>query len=229
LSDIFISQGPRKRSPSYGRRRVLFNATAASLCALVPFGASAQAPQKRLLLLGDSLTAGYGLPAQQAFPARLDAALRASGTALGIVNAGVSGDTSAGGLARLDWALGSPPLPDFALVVLGANDGLRGLDVAAMERNLDQIVLRLKTRGVRVMLAGMRAPPNMGSAYTQAFAKSFADVAQKHAIPLYPFFLEGVAAVPALNQADGIHPNGAGVDAIVQRLLPELQKFLAAG
>jgi acyl-CoA thioesterase-1 len=229
LSDILNSQGPQKRSPPYGRRRVLFNATAASLCALVPFGALAQTPQKRLLLLGDSLTAGYGLPAQQAFPARLDAALRASGTTLGIVNAGVSGDTSAGGLARLDWALGSPPLPDFALVVLGANDGLRGLDVAAMARNLDQIVSRLKARGVRVMLAGMRAPPNMGSAYTQAFTKAFADVAQKHAIPLYPFFLDGVAAVPDLNQADGIHPNGAGVDAIVQRLLPDLQRFLAAG
>jgi len=114
-----------------------------------------------LLLLGDSLTAGYGLPANQAFPARLDAALRAAGISLGIVNAGVSGDTSAGGLARLDWALGTPPFPEYALVILGANDGLRGLDVAAMERNLDQIVERFKARGVRTMLSGMRAPPNI--------------------------------------------------------------------
>jgi acyl-CoA thioesterase-1 len=189
--------------------------------------AGAQSP-KRLLLLGDSLTAGYGLPANLAFPARLEAALRAAGEAVGVVNAGVSGDTSAGGLARLDWALGDPA-PEFALVALGANDGLRGLDVAAMERNLDRIVERLKARGVRVMLAGMRAPPNMGSDYATGFAAVFPRLAAKHAAPLYPFFLEGVAAVPALNQADGIHPNAAGVDAIVARLLPSLRAFLAQG
>jgi acyl-CoA thioesterase I len=228
LFDIFASWPASNGSPRYGRRRFLFNATAASLCGLAPFGAKAQAPQKRLLLLGDSLTAGYGLPANQAFPARLDAALRAAGISLGIVNAGVSGDTSAGGLARLDWALGTPPFPEYALVILGANDGLRGLDVAAMERNLDQIVERLKARGVRTMLSGMRAPPNMGSAYTQAFARSFSNVALKHGVPLDPFFLEGVAAVPALNQPDGIHPNAAGVDAVVARLLPALRAFLTA-
>jgi acyl-CoA thioesterase I len=228
LSDIVKSWGPALLSNRYGRRRFLFNATAASLCSVAAFGAAAQPVQRRLLLLGDSLTAGYGLPAAQAFPARLDNALRNSGIALGIVNAGVSGDTSAGGLARLDWALGTPPYPEFALVILGANDGLRGLDVAAMERNLDRIVARLKALGVRTMLSGMRAPPNMGSAYTQAFAQSFSTVAQKHAVPLDPFFLEGVAAVPALNQPDGIHPNAAGVDAIVARLLPALRAFLTA-
>lgn len=221
------SRGEMRCRSRYGRRRFLFNASAASVYAMGLSRAGAQSP-KRLLLLGDSLTAGYGLPANLAFPARLEAALRAAGEAVGVVNAGVSGDTSAGGLARLDWALGDPA-PEFALVALGANDGLRGLDVAAMERNLDRIVERLKARGVRVMLAGMRAPPNMGSDYATGFAAVFPRLAAKHAAPLYPFFLEGVAAVPALNQADGIHPNAAGVDAIVARLLPSLRAFLAQG
>ncbi len=180
----------------------------------------------RLLLLGDSLTAGYGLPANLAFPARLEAALRAAGVDVEIVNAGVSGDTSAGGLARLDWALGAKP-PEFVLVALGANDGLRGLDVDAMERNLDKICEKLVARGSRVMLAGMRAPPNMGSDYAARFAAVYPRVAQKYKAPLYSFFLEGVAAVPALNQADGIHPNPAGVERVVAGLMPSLRAFLA--
>ena len=183
--------------------------------------------RRRLLLLGDSLTAGYGLTASLAFPAKLEAALRDAGIAVEIVNAGVSGDTSAGGLARLDWAIGDKA-PDFACVALGANDGLRGLDVDAMERNLDRIVEKLVARGSRVMLAGMLAPPNMGSDYSGRFKAVYARVAQKHKAALYPFFLEGVAAIPALNQPDGIHPNPAGVDKIVASLLPHLRQFLAA-
>jgi acyl-CoA thioesterase-1 len=218
--------GSEPRFPQYGRRRLLFNAAAAFLGAGGFGTARAQAP-RRLLLLGDSLTAGYGLPASLAFPARLEAALRDAGVAVQVINAGVSGDTSAGGLARLDWAMGSPP-PDFAFVALGANDGLRGLDVDAMERNIDAIVERLLARGTRTMLAGMRAPPNMGSDYATRFAASFARVAQRRKVPLYPFFLEGVAAAPALNQADGIHPNPQGVDTIVARLLPALRAFLEA-
>lgn len=188
--------------------------------------ARAQA-RRRLLLLGDSLTAGYGLPASQAFPAKLDAALREAGIAVEIVNAGVSGDTTAGGLARLDWAIGDKA-PEFAFVALGANDGLRGLDVDAMERNLDRIVEKLAARGSRVMLAGMLAPPNMGSDYSGRFRAVYPRVAHKHRAALYPFFLEGVVADPALNQADGIHPNPAGVDRIVTSLLPHLKQFLAA-
>ncbi len=178
------------------------------------------------MLLGDSLTAGYGLPANLAFPAKLGTALAAAGLAVEIVNAGVSGDTSAGGLARLDWAMG-PKAPEFAFVALGANDGLRGLDVGAMERNLDAIVAKLVARGAKVMLAGMKAPPNMGSEYAAAFAAVYPRVAQRHAAALYPFFLEGVAAVPDLNQADGIHPNAAGVEKIVAQLVPALRPFLA--
>jgi acyl-CoA thioesterase-1 len=213
-------------SPTYGRRRLLFNASAATLCASWAIRVQAQA-RRRLLLLGDSLTAGYGLPASLAFPARLEAALREAGIAVEIVNAGVSGDTSAGGLARLDWAIGDKA-PEFAFVALGANDGLRGLDVDAMERNLDRIVEKLAARGSRVMLAGMLAPPNMGSDYAGRFKAVYPRVAQKHKADLYPFFLEGVAADPALNQADGIHPNPAGVDKIVASLLPHLRRFLAA-
>jgi acyl-CoA thioesterase-1 len=214
-------------SSGYGRRRLLFNATASVIAISWPFwGARAQVAPPRLLLLGDSLTAGYGLPANLAFPARLGAALAAAGVPVEIVNAGVSGDTSAGGLARLDWAMG-PKAPEYAFVALGANDGLRGLDVGAMERNLDAILAKLAARGTKVMIAGMKAPPNMGSEYAQAFADVFSRVARRHGAAFYPFFLEGVAAIPELNQADGIHPNAAGVEKIVAQLVPALRPFLA--
>jgi acyl-CoA thioesterase-1 len=182
----------------------------------------------RLLVLGDSLTAGYGLPKNQAFPARLEAALTAEGIAATVVDAGVSGDTSAGGLARLDWAIGNQP-PAFAIVELGANDGLRGLSPKAMEANLDTIIGKLKARNVRVLLAGMRAPRNLGRDYAEEFDGVFARLAQKHDVPLYPFFLEGVAADSALNQGDGIHPNAAGVDVIVRNILPYVKQLLGAG
>jgi acyl-CoA thioesterase-1 len=209
----------------YGRRRLIFNATAASLCLFYGNRAAAQAPKRRLLLLGDSLTAGYGLPADLAFPARLGAALRAAGLDLELVNAGVSGDTSAGGLARLDWAIGNR-VPEFAFVALGANDGLRGLPPDAMERNLDAIVARLRARGTKVLIAGMAAPPNLGREYVERFAAVFPALASRHGVPLYPFFLDGVAARPELNQQDGIHPNPAGVAVMVERIMPAIRDLL---
>lgn len=206
---------------------MLVNASALlSGAALASAGAQGQGVRPRLLLLGDSLTAGYGLPQAQAFPTRLQAALERAGFTGEIVNAGVSGDTSAGGLSRLDWAIADRP-PTHAIVALGANDGLRGLPPETMEANLDGIVTKLKARGVKVLIAGMMAPPNLGRDYAERFNAVFARLAAKHGVPLYPFFLDGVAANPALNQGDGIHPNGAGVDVIVERMLPHVQRLLA--
>ncbi|WP_421997091.1 arylesterase [Reyranella sp.] len=172
----------------------------------------------KLAILGDSLTAGYGVKPDQAIPARLQAALRAQGRNVTVINHGVSGDTTAGGLERLDWMLGDKP--DIVLVELGANDALRATDPATTERNLDTILTRLKAAGVRVWLAGMLAPRNYGPEYARQFDGLYKKLADKHGVPLYPFFLEGVAQDPALNQADGIHPNPKGVDVIVEHLLP---------
>jgi acyl-CoA thioesterase-1 len=216
-----------RESPSrgYGRRAAIFN----GLAMLALFAASADAQQPvRLLVLGDSLTAGYGLPKNQAFPARLQKALGEAGIRATVIDAGVSGDTSAGGLARLNWAIGDPP-PDFAIVELGANDGLRGLSPKAMEANLDAILAKLKARNVRVLLAGMRAPRNLGREYAEEFDGVFARLAQKHDAVLYPFFLDGVATDPAFNQGDGLHPNAAGVDVIVRRILPYVKQLIGAG
>ncbi|MFO1080944.1 MAG: arylesterase [Reyranellaceae bacterium] len=172
----------------------------------------------KLAILGDSLAAGYGVKPDQAIPARLEAALRAQGRDVRVLNQGVSGDTTAGGLERLDWMLADKP--DIVLVELGANDALRGLDPAAAERNLDTIIGRLKSAGTTVWLAGMLAPRNFGADYTRQFDGLYKRLADKHGVPLYPFFLDGVAQDPALNQADGIHPNPKGVDVVVARLLP---------
>ena len=179
-------------------------------------------------MLGDSLTAGYGLPQDQAFPVRLASWLRANGLDVQVINAGVSGDTSAGGLARLDWAVGAPPAT-HAIVALGANDGLRGLPPLALEQNIERIVERLKTRGVKVLLAGMYAPRNYGRDYAAEFDAVFTRVASRQGVPLYPFFLEGVAAEPALNQGDGIHPNARGVEELVSRIGPHVRRLLAGG
>ncbi len=177
-----------------------------------------------IAFLGDSLTAGNGLAEGEAYPALIQARLARDGRAVRIVNAGVSGDTSAGGLARLGWML--QQAPDIVVVALGANDGLRGLPVSELERNLTAIVTRSRESGARVLLVGMLVPPNYGEDYTRGFAALFPALAEKHGVPFMPFLLEGVAAVPALNQPDGIHPNPDGVEAIVRRILPSVEAAL---
>ena len=172
----------------------------------------------RVVVLGDSLVAGYGLPLDQAFPARLEAALRGAGHSVDVINAGVSGDTSAGGLARLDWMLADNP--QLVIVELGANDALRGLDPRQTASNLDAIVKRLQQAKVTVILAGMKAPRNLGADYVAAFDRIYPELAARHKVALYPFFLDGVAGDPRLNLVDGIHPNAAGVERIVAGILP---------
>jgi acyl-CoA thioesterase-1 len=196
------------------------------LPALALMAASAQSANAaeaglRVLAFGDSLTQGYGVPPGLDFPTVLEHALKAKGIDATIINAGVSGDTSAGGLARLDWSLGhAKTQPDAAIVELGANDGLRGLAPAEMEKNLDAILARLKLRNVPVLLAGMKGPRNFGSAYAAEYDAVFPRLAKKYGVLFYPFFLEGVALDRALVQPDGLHPNPKGVEAIVSRITP---------
>jgi acyl-CoA thioesterase I len=178
----------------------------------------------RIAVLGDSLTTAYGLALGEGFPAQLQARLRAAGHDCAVFDAGVAGDTSAGGLARLEWMLADRPT--HVIVELGGNDALRALPAAQMEANLDAIVARLKAEGVAVLLAGMRAPPNLGRTYGDAFEAVFARVAERHDVPLYPFFLDGVAANAELNQPDGIHPTAEGIAIIVERILPTVTDWL---
>jgi acyl-CoA thioesterase-1 len=192
--------------------------------ALVLAAAPAPADERVIVVLGDSLTAGLGVAAEEAYPALLERRLREAGFAYRVVNAGVSGDTSAGGLRRLDWVLRSRP--DVVIVALGANDGLRGLPVAALRDNLTGIVTRARASGAQVLLAGMRLPPNYGDAYASAFAQAFREVARGTATPLLPFLLEGVAGDPSMNQADGIHPNAAGQRAVAERIWSALEPLL---
>ena len=196
---------------------------------LLTLSGAAAAPQT-ILALGDSLTAGLGLGAADAFPARLEAALKAKGHDVKVINAGVSGDTAADGAARLDWALGEPV--NAVIVELGANDALRGLPVAQAEQALDQLLTALEQKKLPALLTGMKAPPNMGAEYQQAFDGMYQRLAAKHpGVLVYPFFLDGVAADPKLNQGDGMHPNPAGVEVIVARMLPSVEQLLgrAAG
>ena len=174
----------------------------------------------RILMLGDSLTAGYGLAARDALPARLEAALRSLGIDASVINAGVSGDTTSGGLARIDWALADDP--HAVVVALGANDGLRAIDPSVTRVNLDRLLGVLEERGLPVLLAGMVAPPNLGPEYAARFDPIYPEIAARHRAVLYPFLLEGAATVTALNQADGLHPNAAGVEVIVERMLPSV-------
>jgi len=185
--------------------------------------AAARADTK-ILAFGDSLTAGYGLPKNEGFPAVLQAALRARGIAATVIDGGVSGDTTAGGRARLEWSLAANP--DFVIVELGANDALRGLDPAATEANLDAILTRLKQRGLPVLLAGMLAPPNLGEDYGKRFNGLYPRLAERHKVALYPFFLDGVALQATLNQGDGLHPNARGVAAIVDRITPYVMRLV---
>ncbi len=187
----------------------------------------AQADAFRLLAFGDSLIHGYGLAAGQTLPERLEAALRARGLAVEVINGGNSGDTTAAGRARLDWMLAGGGV-DLVLVSLGGNDALRGLDPAATFDTLDAILTRLGEAGLPVLRAGMLAPRNLGADDTAAFDAVFPKLAEKHGAAFYPFLLDGVALDPALNQADGIHPNAAGVDVIAARLAPRLGAMIEA-
>ena len=178
----------------------------------------------KLAVLGDSLTAGYGLPASEAFPVRLQQALKDKGIAAEIVNAGVSGDTASGGRDRLDWSI--PQGTQAVIVELGANDMLRGIEPKVTRAALDAIIQRLKARGIKVLLCGMYAAPNLGEPYGKAFNSIYPDLAKKYGVALYPFFLDGVVNDSALKQADGLHPTAAGVDVIVQRILPAVEAFV---
>jgi len=193
------------------------------LVAVAPAAQAATAPV--LMVFGDSLVAGHGLPQDQAFPDILARKLAADGHLVTVLNAGVSGDTTAGGLARLAWSLDANP--DAMIIVLGGNDLLRGLEPQASFENLDAMIRQLKDRGVRVLLAGMQAPRNLGADYADAFDKIYPTLASQHAIAFYPFFLDGVALQVDLNQPDGMHPNAAGVDVIAQRMLPSVKQLLA--
>jgi len=187
--------------------------------------APAAADPVRIVALGDSLTAGYGLDIGASFTGQLQAALKANGDDAVIVNAGVSGDTASDGLARVDWSVGADA--DAVIVELGANDALRGIDPAVTREALDKLLARLSQRGLPILLAGMQAPPNLGPDYGDTFNAIYPDLATKYGALLYPFFLDGVAARPDLNQADGIHPNQAGVAVIVERMLPSVEALIA--
>jgi acyl-CoA thioesterase I len=178
----------------------------------------------RLVALGDSLTAGYGLPAEAAFPAALERALRARGHNVEVANAGVSGDTASGGLQRVDWSV--PDGTDGVILELGANDMLRGLDPAITRQALEGIIQRLKARGIPVMLAGMYASRNLGPEYGARFEAVYRDLARTYDLVLYPFFLDGIAGQQALNLPDGMHPTAQGVERIVQGILPSVETFI---
>jgi acyl-CoA thioesterase-1 len=218
----------------YGRGRALVQSLAAFFwlalapALMVSVMAQAQTPSQtrplKLVALGDSLSAGYGLPANAAFPAVLEQALRQKGIAVEIANAGVSGDTAQGGLERLDWSV--PDGTDGVILELGANDALRGFDPAATEKALDEIITRLKARGIKVLLAGMYAPRNLGPDYAGRFDGLFKALAEKHDLVFYPFFLDGIAGERALNQADLLHPTAEGVRVVVERILPTVERFL---
>ena len=180
----------------------------------------------KMVVLGDSLSAGLGLSASAAFPARLKESLKIKGIDVDMINAGVSGDTSSGGRDRLDWSV--PQGTDAVILELGANDALRGTDPKVTRAALTDILARLKARKVAVLLCGMLAPPNYGSDYSARFNAIYPDLAKSFGVPLYPFFLEGVAADARLNQADGLHPTAEGVDVIVKSILPTVEAFLGA-
>ena len=195
-----------------------------ALTLLLFCGAPAAARVPEILAFGDSLTAGLGLPPEETFPARLEARLRADGIDVRVINAGVSGDTTAGGRARLGWALAGKP--DLVILELGANDALRGIDPAVVRANLDAMIRNILASGARVLLAGMRAPPNWGEDYREKFDRLYPELAQAHGVALYPFFLDGVAMVPELNQPDGLHPNRRGVAALVDRIAPVIAQLI---
>jgi acyl-CoA thioesterase-1 len=205
-------------------RRLRAAALLLSCLALLGIAAGEARGEGVVVVLGDSLTAGLGVAADEAFPARLQARIRAEGYAYRVTNAGVSGDTTAGGLRRVDWVLRANP--EIVIVALGANDGLRGQSPPAIRANLEEIVARLQAAGARVLLVGMRLPPNYGADYTKEFEAIFPAVARRAKVALMPFLLDGVAADPRLNQADGIHPTAAGQQIMADRVWPYLRPLL---
>ncbi|CDM59602.1 MULTISPECIES: arylesterase [Rhizobium] len=197
----------------------------AVIVASLLFAVAASARTISLVGFGDSLMAGYQLPPGDGFPEKLQAALKAKGVDISIANAGVSGDTTTGGLARIDWSI--PDGTNGVILELGANDALRGIPPEESEKNLDQMIVRLKERGIAVLLVGMLAPPNMGGDYAARFNPIYQKLAQKHGVALYPFFLEGVVLHAGLQLEDGMHPNSKGVDVMVEKMEPAITQFLA--
>ncbi|HLW89951.1 MAG TPA: arylesterase [Roseiarcus sp.] len=219
LSRATLSRKGRGDTPGF------FLLCSALVLALLVAPPPALAKPLQIVALGDSLTAGLGLPASESFPEVLQKALRAKGYDVEVFNAGVSGDTAADGLARFDWAV--PDGVDAAIVELGANDMLRGLDPAAAEKTLGEILAKLQARHMATLLAGMRAAPNLGADYQTRFDAIYPDLAKHYGVALYPFFLDGIAADPKLNQKDGLHPNKDGVDTIVAKIMPAVEELIA--
>ena len=213
-----------KRQPGLGRA-FIFACLALLLGGAPDHPAGAASRPIRLVALGDSLMAGYNLPQSAAFPVVLQKALKAKGHNVEIANAGVSGDTASGGLERLDWSV--PDGADGVIVELGANDMLRGVDPEVTRKALETIVTRLQARGIPVMLAGMYAQRNLGSAYSDRFDAIYPNLAKKHGLVLYPFFLDGIAGDRVLNLPDGLHPTAKGIERVVERILPAVETFLA--
>jgi acyl-CoA thioesterase-1 len=218
---VFSYRAGAQKLRRYGAAALVFNA----LLCLTATPVLAKTPE--ILAFGDSLTAGLGLPASEAFPARLQARLKDDGIDVKMINAGVSGDTTTDGLARLDWALADKP--DFVILALGANDALRGIDPKIVRANLDKMIDKIKASGAKILLVGMLAPSNWGVDYEQAFDRIFPEAAKAHDVPLYPFFLDGVAMNPTLNQPDGLHPNQRGIAVLVDRIAPLVAKMINGG
>ncbi len=206
-------------------RNLIFKfVTIISLCAFLASAEQALAKTLKIVALGDSLTAGYRLDPGQAFPEQLQRALRERGHDVAVINAGVSGDTASGGLERLSWAV--PTGTDAVILELGANDALRGVQPEKTYEALTRIVADLKKRHIKVLIAGMKAPPNMGKDYVPVFNRIYPFLSEYHGVPLYPFFLDGVAADASLNQPDGIHPTAKGIAVIVERILPYVERLI---
>ena len=218
-----MSEHLKTKPPSYGHWRRLVQALAFA-AVLATAAQAAAARTLRLVVLGDSLTAGFGLAPGKAFPDRLQAALRAKGFDVNVINAGVSGDTAADGLARYEWAV--PPGADALIVELGANDMLRGMKPEATKATLAAILDKARAAHLPVLLAGMRAAPNLGPEYDQTFDAIYPALAKAYGVALYPFFLDGDAGDAKLNQTDGLHPNAEGVEVIVQKILPSVEALL---
>jgi acyl-CoA thioesterase-1 len=214
---------------SYGLLVMAFKRPAPALLAAIvvwfSFLSPVMAEPHQIVGFGDSLMAGYGLNPGESFPEKLEKALRARGHDVVIANAGVSGDTTSSGLSRLDWSV--PDGTDLVILELGANDMLRGVSPKITEKNLDKMIARLKARNISVLLAGMRAAPNLGPDYADAFDSIYSRLAEKHGVPLYQFFLDGVAADRSFLLEDGMHPNAAGIDRMVERFLPAVEKLVA--